>query len=96
MRLRLQLCYMTTPYIEEGGELIIDVFHARFPTVVTLEQVPEAWSVDDGEPQLHALLLDVLNERNQTLYNDKRLRERARAYDNCIITLTKFQKNATS
>ena len=75
MRLRF-----TAPYIEEGGELIIDVLHARFPTVVTLEQVPEAWSVDDGEPQLHALLLDVLNDRNQcqSLYNDKRLRERAR------------------
>ena len=48
-------------YIKEGGELVVDVFYACFPTVVALEQVSEARGVDDGEPQLYTLLLDVLN-----------------------------------
>lgn len=69
-------------YIKEGGELVVDVFYACFPTVVALEQVSEARGVDDGEPQLYTLLLDVLNERPKcsylriAIYGGLRLRER--------------------
>ena len=41
-------------HIEVGGKLVVDVFHAGLPTVVALEQIPEAGGVDDGEVEFDA------------------------------------------
>ena len=50
--------------------MIIDVFDARFPAVVALEQISKSWSVDNGEPQLHPLLFDVLDRMSYIISYD--------------------------